>query len=196
MRGVGTPSVVPQNVASGKRALCEVVDLAWGRSGDQHTVLARYMEGPALLERTLAGLRDVDLDAAPSGGGWSIRQIVHHIVDGDDLWKSCIKAALGNTDGKFTLDWYWRVPQDTWADRWAYARRSLVVSLALLRASRAHELQLLEQVPEAWDRSVELLRPKGETTRLSVGAVVEMQADHLVHHVDRIVAIRREREAG
>lgn len=30
------------------------------------------------------------LDAMPSGGGWTIRQIVHHIVDGDDIWKLCI----------------------------------------------------------------------------------------------------------
>lgn len=159
---------------------------------DQDSVLARYVEGPALLERTLAGIQDSDLDAPPSQGGWTIRQIVHHIVDGDDLWKTCIKVALGNEQAEFTLDWYWELPQDVWANRWAYADRSLDVSLALLKANRSHVLQLLEQVPDGWCRSVGLRKPNGEVEQLPVGAVIEMQADHVVHHVNRILAIRGE----
>jgi len=162
-------------------------------AGDRESVLARYEEGPAQLERALAGLQDADVDARPSEGGWTIRQIVHHVVDGDDLWKSCIKAALGNDQGEFTLDWYWALPQDVWADRWAYAHRSLDVSVALLKANRAHVLQLLEQVPDGWSRSIALRKPNGRTEQLPVGAVVEMQADHVVHHLNRILAIGRER---
>ena len=159
---------------------------------DQDSVLARYKEGPALLERALAGLGDADLDAVPAEGGWTIRQIVHHIVDGDDLWKSCIKAALGNEQGEFTLGWYWALPQEVWAGRWAYANRSPDVSLALLKATRAHVLQLLETVPGGWNRSIALRKSDGQTEQLHVSAVVEMQAGHLVHHVNRILAIRRE----
>ena len=92
------------------------------------------MKGPALLERALAGVRDADLDAPSSGGGWTIRQIVHHIADGDDLLKTFIKMALGNERGEFRLDWYWALSQDEWAEHWVYARRSLDVSLALLEA--------------------------------------------------------------
>ena len=88
-------------------------------TADRDAILARYREGPALLERTLAGLQDSDLDISLSQGGWTIRQIVHHIVDGDDLWKSGIKAALGNPGVDFTLAWYWEQPQTIWADRWA-----------------------------------------------------------------------------
>jgi uncharacterized damage-inducible protein DinB len=151
------------------------------------------MEGSALLERTLSGIQDSDLDAPPSQGGWTIRQIVHHIVDGDDLWKTCVKVALGNEQAEFSLEWYWALPQDVWAGRWAYAHRSLEVSLALLKANRGHVLQLLEQVPDGWNRSVEFRKSNGETKRLPVGAVVEMQADHVMHHVKQIRAIRRER---
>jgi uncharacterized damage-inducible protein DinB len=66
----------------------------------QTSVVARYAEGPAQLEQAIAGLQDADLDASPVQGGWTIRQIVHHIVDGDDLWKVGIKAALGNDQGE------------------------------------------------------------------------------------------------
>ena len=159
----------------------------------QTSIVARYAEGPAELEQALAGLHDAALDAPPAQGGWTIRQIVHHIVDGDDLWKVGIKAALGNEEGEFTLEWYWTVPQDLWADRWAYAARPIDVSLVFFRATRAHVTQLLAHVPDAWTRSISIRKPGGETTRWTVGAVVEMQADHLQHHVRRIRALRKER---
>jgi len=159
----------------------------------QASIVARYVEGPAQLEQALAGLKDADLDAPPAQGGWTIRQIVHHIVDGDDLWKLCIKAALGNEQGEFTLAWYCVLPQDIWADRWAYAERPIDVSLALFKATRAHVTELLAHVPDAWRRSISFREPSGETTRLTVGAVIEMQAGHLQHHLRRILAIREER---
>lgn len=160
--------------------------------GDQDSVLARFMKGPALLERALAGVQDAELDAPPSRGGWTIRQIVHHIADGDDLWKMGIKVALGNERAEFSLDWYRTQPQEVWAEKWAYASRSLDVSLALIRAGRNHVDQLLGQVPGGWHRSVGFRRPNAEIERLPVGAIVEMQADHLEHHVKQIRAIRSE----
>jgi uncharacterized damage-inducible protein DinB len=161
--------------------------------GNRDEILARYKEGPVVLERAIADLRDADLDARPSQGGWTIRQIVHHIVDGDDIWKGCIKMAIGNEQAEFALAWYRAQPQDIWANRWAYRERSLDVSLALLKANREHILQLLEHIPDGWSRSVGVRKPDGEIERVPVGFVVEMQADHVLHHVDRILAIRRER---
>jgi uncharacterized damage-inducible protein DinB len=120
------------------------------QTGNRETVLARYKEGPALLDRALDGLRDSVLDARPSRGGWNIRQIVHHTVDGDDLWKACIKAI------------------------------------------REHVLQLIEQVPNAWSRTIGVRTASGGVETVSVGFVLEMQADHLEHHVNRILAIKHE----
>ncbi|MFO7587448.1 MAG: DinB family protein [Gemmatimonadota bacterium] len=159
---------------------------------DQRSLLSRYLQGPALLEQAVADLSDADLDAPPSDGGWTIRQIVHHVVDGDDLWMTCIKAALGNEEDDFTLEWYWQLPQDTWAERWGYAHRPLDVSLALFGAIRAHIAQLVERAPDGWSRSMRVRTPQG-TERVSVRAVLEMQADHVSHHVERIAAIRAER---
>lgn len=158
----------------------------------RETTIARHLEGPALLERAIAGMHDAELDATPSNGGWTIRQIVHHIVDGDDLWMAGIKAALGNTPCEFTLEWYWAQQQETWAERWAYAYRSVDVSMELLKAIRAQVSQLLDNIPDGWSRFVRVRKRDGEIVRLSVGAVVEMQADHLEHHVNRITAIRQE----
>ncbi len=155
--------------------------------------ISRYREGPLLLEEAVKGLADPDLDARPSRGGWTIREIVHHIVDGDDIWKTCIKMAMGNEEGEFALGWYGALSQETWGDRWAYSRRSIDVSLSLFKATRAHVLQLIESGPEVWSRSVLVRTAKGDVERVPVGFVVQMQADHVFHHVERIRAILRER---
>lgn len=165
-------------------------------TNDPDTILTRFKEGLALLERALVGLEDADLDASPLQGGWTIRQIVHHIVDGDDLWKACIKAALGNEGGEFTLEWYWTLPQQVWAESWEYAHRSLDLSIALFRANRDHIVQLMEQVPDAWNKTIGVRKPNGEVETVSAGFIVKMQAEHAEHHVARILAIRRERSGA
>jgi len=159
---------------------------------DRDGIVSRFREGPTLLEQAVIGLSDTVLDAKPSGGGWSIRQIVHHVVDGDDLWKLCIKMAIGNEQAEFGLEWYGSLTQDTWADRWAYNRRPIGASLSLLKATREHVLQLLESVPEAWNRGVVVRTSKGEIERVPVGFVIQMQADHVLHHIKRIRAILQE----
>ena len=161
-------------------------------TGDRATILARYADGPSQLENALKGLSESDLDLAPSKTGWSIREIVHHIADGDDIWESCIKMALGNEQAEFHLEWYRTVPQTDWASSWAYAHRPVSTSLDLLRATRAHVLALVAQRPDSWERSVELREPNGQIARVSVGFVVEMQASHVFHHINRILAIRQE----
>ena len=67
------------------------------------------------------------------------------------------------------------------------------MSVAFLKATRMHILQLLENVPEAWNRAVLLRNRDGQIERIPVGFVIQMQADHLFHHVQRIRDILKER---
>ncbi len=159
---------------------------------DRDRALCRFREGPALLEQTVSDLKDSELDFKPPGGGWSIRQIVHHIADGDDIWKFGIKMAIGNQQAEFPLEWYSCQTQDAWADRWAYNRRSIGASLSLLKAVREHVLQLLASVPEAWDCPVVARAQRENTEQVPIGFVIQMQADHLFHHLERIRAILQE----
>jgi hypothetical protein len=160
---------------------------------DREAALSRYREGPTLLERTLVGVHSSNLDFVPLGGGWTIRQIVHHIVDGDDIWKLCIKMAIGNEQAEFDLSWYQALTQRTWADRWAYGHRSIDVSLSLFKATREHILQLLESMPDAWNHAVVVRSRDGQMERVPVGYVVQMQADHVFHHVECIRRILSDR---
>jgi hypothetical protein len=148
--------------------------------------ILNYAAGPQRLEAVLAGLSEAELDTALSNDSWTIRQIVHHIADGDDIWKGFIKMAMGNPQAEFTLEWYWRLPQVTWAQEWAYASRPIEPSLGLLCANRAHVVQLLECIPGAWEKSLLVHWPNGEEQTISVGWVVELQTRHLEGHIEDI----------
>jgi hypothetical protein len=159
---------------------------------NQKETLELFKQGPSILENALTGLSDIELDYVPTNGSWSILQIIHHVVDGDDLWKIYIKIALGNEQAEFSLKWYLTFPQTDWAKRWSYEKRSIDVSLVLFKAIRDHILQLLEYASDGWIKSAKYCDSNGEIEVLPVGAVIQMQADHVVHHVKRISAIRQE----
>jgi hypothetical protein len=152
-------------------------------------ILVQYSDGPAILESAIQGLSESDLNLSLTPDSWSIRQIVHHLADGDDLWKMCIKAALGNEQGLFSLLWYWDKPQVEWSQSWHYADRDIDSSLALLRANRKHVMDLIYCIPDALGMSIRLQRPEGQEERITVGNVLEIQAQHLVEHVKDIQRI-------
>lgn len=155
------------------------------------SILETYASGPDHLEAAVAGLSDAELDLAPSTGGWTIRQTVHHITDGDDLWKAGVLAALGSPIGIFGLEWYWNMPsQDDWVESWLYASRPIGPSLALFRANCDHLVDLIRRVPDAWERSVRIKWPGRPEGRITVGDIIAMQAGHGRGHIEEIRMIR------
>jgi uncharacterized damage-inducible protein DinB len=158
---------------------------------DRPTILSDYQAAPERLAQVIAGLDAVTLDRSLTADTWTIRQLVHHIVDGDTIWSVGITAAIGNPDGVFTLQWYWDVPQTTWAEKWRYADRDVQPALDLFRANRRHIALLLEIVPEAWERAITLSVRGREDERVSVAEIVEMQARHALGHIAEIEAILR-----
>ncbi|MEW5867870.1 MAG: DinB family protein [Chloroflexota bacterium] len=159
---------------------------------DWDDLLSEYLHVPEQLEAALQGLSEVQLNLCPRPEEWSIRQIVHHIVDGDDLWALILKQALGEAPQELNLQWYWEYPQENWGSWWAYAQREIAPSLALLRASREHITQLLRQVPNAQERSIGVCWPNGEREQISVPDIIEMQTSHISGHSQEIRAIREQ----
>ena len=153
------------------------------------TTLAQYANGPTQLEAVLNSLTETELNLATTMDSWTIRQIVHHIVDGDDIWKMGIKAALGNQEGLLSFQWYWDKPQTEWAENWKYASRPIEPSLALLRANRGHMVELIQQIPDAWERSIRVKWPQRAEERITVGDVIEMQTRHILGHISDIQTI-------
>jgi uncharacterized damage-inducible protein DinB len=156
---------------------------------DRATIISDYLAAPERLAQVVAGLDAATLNRSLTADTWTIRQLAHHIVDGDDLWKFAVKAAIGNPDGAFTLQWYWDVPQTMWAERWRYADRDVQPALELFKANRRHIAQLLDIVPETWDRAITITARGREDERASVAEIVAMQAGHALSHLAEIEAI-------
>lgn len=153
---------------------------------NRESIIKLYADGPIMLESALSGLSRMNLDLSESEENWTIRQIVHHVVDGDDIWNIFIKRAIGNQDGKFDLDWYWKIPQDDWVVKWSYGIRDIEPSLALFHSNRGHIIQLLEHIPESWNHSLLINWPNDDLQEVSIAEVVDMQANHVVGHIDDI----------
>lgn len=157
----------------------------------QPQILARYAAGPVLLQNAIQGLDGAQLDLTLTPDSWSIRQLIHHIADGDYLWKEFLLRAAGDPEREFSLEWYWCLPQDEWVKRWSYAERDIAHSLALLEANRQHTLDLLEQIPWLWEKSLLIPTRQGGQERVTVGEIVAMQARHVEGHVEDVRQIRQ-----
>lgn len=159
-------------------------------NSNESTLMAQYAAGPGQLERALSGLKESEYDTRVSESGWTIREAVHHIVDGDHIWKIGIMAALGTQTMEFTLGWYWGQPQENWSKGWGYNARPVEESLALLKANRAHTLQMLKHIPDAMRKSVDVRNVAGEVEHITVEFLLQMQVDHITHHTNQILALR------
>ncbi|UCG51869.1 MAG: DinB family protein [Candidatus Latescibacterota bacterium] len=158
---------------------------------DWRGVLARYVSIPRELDDALAGLSEAHLDLTRGPETWTIREIVHHIVDADALTKNMVMAALGNSGCTFELDWY--DPTNTWARTLDYSHRPVESALQLLRANHAYLGELLEHLPDGHRRCVrsERFQRRG-TQSLTVAELIDIQTRHATHHIGQIVSTRKQ----
>ena len=155
------------------------------------SLLKRYLKLPDRLEAAIAGLDDEQLDLT-LGRGWSIREYVHHTVEGEQMWQLFLRAMLGKDGIEIPIQWYFDLTQDDWAKRWASGKRAVEPSLSLYRGSTASLVELLRNIPpEAWKHYGYVTWPDDdEETHITVRDIVLMHLGHMDHHSGDIRAIR------
>lgn len=161
---------------------------------NHQSMLENYLRVPDLLETALAGLSEIDMDLT-KGEGWSIRQVAHHICNGQMMFAMCVKAILGVDDVELPFSWYMNLTQDDWADIWAFDRRPLAPALAGLRGSIQDLADLLAHLPdEVWERSGHItFRGQAQPTTIPIEWVIGMIPSHAGAHIqDDILAIRKQ----
>lgn len=161
-------------------------------SADLETLLTAYCAGPNLLGASIAGLDDAGLDQAIDSQNWSIRQYVHHVVDGDLIWQIGLLAALGQAPA-FDLAWYWNRPQTEWVDAWQYAARPIQPALEFFNANRQRAAGLLRGIPGALAREMTVTWQSRPAAPLSARDILLMQTRHVTGHIEDIHRIRRAR---
>ncbi len=147
---------------------------------------------PERLEAAIAGLDEAGLDL--KGTGWSIREYVHHIVEGELIWEVNLRAAAGQDGTAFPMEWYFSRPQDAWVKSWKYPVRPIGPALGLYRASTCNLVEFLRVIPEAvWKHSGRVTWPdEHEVSQLTVRDILLIQIRHLDGHSADIQAIRGE----
>ena len=136
---------------------------------------------PERLWSAVAGLNDTQLDTPYREGGWTVRQVVHHIADSHAQAYIRCKTAL-------TEDW----PTVKVYDEAAWAKlpdSSLAVggSLALIEALHGRWVALLGVMTDE-DFSKGFVHP--ERGRIDLGKVLAMYAWHSRHHTAHITSLR------
>ena len=153
-------------------------------------LLCEYSQLPERLETVIAGLEEADLDLRLESG-WSIREYICHLVEGEQLWQINLRMAIGLNGAKFPFDWYPQHSQDEWAECWAYNKRCLQVLLNQYRADTQYLVDILKNLPDVWEHYGRITWPgNDEESRYSVRDIVEMHLNHLDGHAEDIRAIR------
>jgi hypothetical protein len=150
----------------------------------------KYLALPDRLEAAVAGLSEADLDL--KGEGWSIRQYVHHTVEGELIWQVNLRAILGTNGIEFPFQWYFLLSQDEWAEKWASDKRLIEPTLILFRGSTRSLVELLRCIdPQDWKHFGRVTWPGAKKeTRFSVRDIVLMHLGHMDQHEADIRAIR------
>ncbi|MCX5756324.1 MAG: putative metal-dependent hydrolase [Gemmatimonadetes bacterium] len=138
---------------------------------------------PANLRKAVAGLTEAQLDTPYRDGGWSLRQVVHHLADSHA--NAYIRTRFTLTSVKPTIMPY---PENVWAELFDAKSGPAEASLAILDGMHARWAMLLKSLnADAFARA--FVHPEhGERT---LDWMVEMYAWHSKHHAAHITELRK-----
>jgi hypothetical protein len=138
---------------------------------------------PAMVRDAVAGLTPQQLDTPYREGGWTVRQLAHHIPDSH--MNSYVRFKLALTEDEPTIKPY---DEAAWALLSDSATTPVETSLCLLECLHARWVDLMRGMSEAdWARTFR--HPERGTVSLDQNAA--LYAWHGDHHVEHIRALRR-----
>ena len=85
-----------------------------GLTASQSETLSLFASGADNLELAIRDLSETELDFSGTTGGWTIRQIVHHIADDGDAWSMNFKKALATPGAPIRFEGF--PGNDAWAE--------------------------------------------------------------------------------
>jgi DinB superfamily len=138
---------------------------------------------PEKLRAAVEGLSTVQLDTPYRDGGWTVRQLVHHVADSHT--NACIRIRLALTE-----DWPTITPYDEklWAELPDALTAPPELSIRLLDALHYRWVLLLRALSEdQWQRGY--IHP--QNGRQSIAEAVALYDWHSRHHTAHIVELRK-----
>jgi uncharacterized damage-inducible protein DinB len=137
---------------------------------------------PAQLRLAVAGLTGQQIDTPYRPGGWTVRQVVHHVADSH--MNAFIRFRLGLTEDNPTIKPY---DEKAWAELPDTRHLPIDISLRLLENLHERLVHLLQSVqPSMFSRQI--MHP--ENGPMTLDALVSMYAWHGRHHTAHITGLR------
>jgi uncharacterized damage-inducible protein DinB len=138
---------------------------------------------PTKLRSAVRGLNDAQLDTPYRPGGWTVRQVVHHVPDSHSNAYTRFKLAL--TENVPTIKPYDEV---AWANLEDTRTTPIETSLALMDALHDRWVRLLVSITPA-DFARTLNHP--ENGMMNLDQLLALYSWHGDHHVAHITELRR-----
>ena len=137
---------------------------------------------PARLRAAVAGLSDQQLDAPYRDGGWTVRQVVHHVPDSH--MNSYMRFKLALTEDNPTIKPYM---ENLWAELPEAKSAPIEVSLGLLENLHGRWMLLLRSLkPEDWKKTFR----HPELGAMDLEKNLALYAWHGKHHVAHVTSLR------
>jgi len=146
-------------------------------------LIAQIAETPARLRQAVEGLTEEQLDTPYRPGGWSVRQVAHHVPDSHLNSYARFKLAL--TENEPTIKTY---HEDLWAELADSRATPVEVSLALLESLHHRWVILLRSIGDA-DWSRKLRHP--EVGTITLDQLLTLYGWHGRHHVAHVTSLRQ-----
>lgn len=145
--------------------------------------ISEVAEAPGLLRAAVLGLSDVQFDTPYREGGWTVRQVVHHLPDSH--LNAYVRFKLALTEENPTIRPY---EEARWAELPDTAGTQIGVSLMLLEALHRRWVVLLRALTEPqWART--LFHPEHQK-EFRLDGLLALYAWHGRHHVAHITELR------
>jgi hypothetical protein len=150
-----------------------------------HGYIATLSALPENLRAAVYGLNDAQIDTPYREGGWTIRQLVHHVADSH--MNAYVRTRLALTEDWPTVKAY---DEKVWAELADARTLPVDVSLDLLESLHRRWVALFESLSEAqWQRGYN----HSENGRTPLVEAIALYDWHSRHHVAHIVALRKSR---
>jgi len=152
-------------------------------AADVTTNIARIEALPSRLEDAVRSLTSPQLDTPYREGGWTVRQVIHHLPDSH--MNAYIRTKWTLTESTPTIKAY---DEKLWAET-AETSSDPALSLTFLRALHAKWVVLLKKLsPE--DLSREFYHPDSKKNQ-RLDRVIAMYAWHGEHHLAHITELKK-----
>ena len=152
-------------------------------ASDYRRLIAEIAEAPALVRKAVEGLDDRQLDSPYRPGGWTVRQVVHHLPDSH--MNAYTRFKLGMTEDHPTIKPY---KEGRWAELSEARTAPPDLSLAILESLHRRWVLFLESMkPEDFRRT--LNHPESGTETLD--RMLQLYAWHGKHHTAHITSLRK-----